>query len=101
MKLKIEKLQNKKLFNESKLKIKLPKFSGYESKLDIYSFQSKFLKMYEWTPPKQMMPDLLKNKLLEGLALSVVKSMKNTEDIWKRLKGAYDDPKLWLKKKLA
>ena len=42
MKLKIEKLQNKKLFNESKLKIKLPKFSGYESKLDIYSFKANF-----------------------------------------------------------
>ena len=36
-----------KLFNESKLRINLPKFSGYETKLDIYSFQSEFLKIYE------------------------------------------------------
>ena len=41
----------------------------YESKLDIYSFKSEFLKIYERTTPKQMMPDLLKNNLLEGLAL--------------------------------
>ena len=31
------------LLNESKLRINLPKFSGYESKLDICSFQSEFL----------------------------------------------------------
>ena len=36
-----------KLFNESKLRINLPKFSGYQTKLDIYSFQSEFLKIYE------------------------------------------------------
>ena len=48
-----------------------------------------------------MMPDLLKNNLLEGSALSMVKSMTDIEDIWKRLKGAYGDPKLLLKKKLS
>ena len=29
-------ITKQKLFNESKLRINLPKFSGYESKLDIY-----------------------------------------------------------------
>ena len=48
-----------------------------------------------------MMPDLLKNYLLEGSAGSKVKSMIDIEDIWKRLKGAYGDPKLLLKKKLS
>ena len=48
-----------------------------------------------------MMPDLLKNNLLEGPALSLVKSMTDIEDIWKRLKGAYGDPMLLLKKKLS
>ena len=47
------------------------------------------------------MPDLLKNNLLEGPALSLVKSMTDIEDIQKRLKGAYGDPKLLLKKKLS
>ena len=31
----------------------------------------------------------------------LVKSMTDIEDIWKRLKGAYGDPKLVLKKKLS
>ena len=75
------KIPKQELFNKSKLKINLPKFSGYELKLDIYSFQSEFLKIYEWTTPKQMMPDLLKNKLLEGSALSLVKSMTDIENI--------------------
>ena len=63
------KITKQELFNESKLRINLPKFSDYESKLDIYSFKSEFLKIYEQTTPMQMMPDLLKNNLLEGLAL--------------------------------
>ena len=48
-----------------------------------------------------MTPDLLKKNLLEGSTLSLVKSMTDIEDIWKRLKGAYGDPKLLLKKKLS
>ena len=48
-----------------------------------------------------MIPDLLKSNLLEGSALSIVKSMTDIEDTWKRLKGAYSYPKLLLKKKLA
>ena len=48
-----------------------------------------------------MMPDLLKNNLSEGSALSLVKSMTDIEDIWKRLKGAYGDPKFLLKRELS
>ena len=51
------------LFNESKLRINLPKFFGSESKLDIYLFQSEYLKTFERTTPKRIMPDLLKNNL--------------------------------------
>ena len=43
------------IFSESKLKISLPKFNGYESKLDIYTFQSEFLKIHQRTTPKRMM----------------------------------------------
>ena len=74
-------ITKQKLFSESKLKNNLPKFSVYESKLD-------FLKIYERTTSMRMMSYLLKNNLLEGSALSFVKSMKDIEDIWKRLKGA-------------
>ena len=36
----------------------------------------------------RMMSCLLKNNLLEGSTLSLVKSMTDIEDIWKMLKGA-------------
>ena len=45
-------ITKQKLFNESKLRINLSKFYGYESKLDIYSFQSEFLRIYERTTLK-------------------------------------------------
>ena len=61
-------ITKQELFNESKLRINLPKFSGYESKVDIYTFQSEFLKVHKRTTPTRMMPDILKNNLLEGSA---------------------------------
>ena len=100
-KVKNREITKQKLFNVSKLRIDLLKFSGFETKLDIYSFQSEFSKIYERTTSKRMTPDLLKNNSLEGSALSLVRSMTDIEDIWKRLKGAYSDPKLLMKKKLS
>ena len=43
----------------------------------------------------------VEKNVLEGSALSLVKSITNFEDIWWRLKGAYGDPKLLLKKHLS
>ena len=45
-----------------------------------------------------MIPDLLKNNLLEESALPLIKGLTSIEDIWKRLKCASGDPKLLLKK---
>ena len=53
----VRKISKQELFNESKLRINLPKFSGYHSKLNSYSFQSKFTKIYKSTIPKRMMPE--------------------------------------------
>ena len=64
-------ITKQELLNESKLRINLSNFSGYESKLNIDSFQSEFLKIYERTRPKRIMSDLLKSNLLEGSALSL------------------------------
>ena len=94
-------ITKQELFNESKLKINLPKFSGYESKIDIYTFQSEFMKIHKRTTPTRMMPDILKNNLLEGSALSLVRSVDDIDEIWARLKSAYGDPKLLLKRKIA
>ena len=94
-------ITKQELFNESKLKINLPKFSGYESKIDIYTFQSKFMKVHKRATPTRMMADVLKNNLLERPALSLVRSVTDIDEIWKRLKAAYGDPKLLLKRKIA
>ena len=69
------------LFNESKLKINLSKFSGYDSKLDVYTFQSEFIKIYKQTTPKKIMSDVLKNNHLEGATLSLVRSVDNIDEI--------------------
>ena len=39
-------LKKQELFDEGNMKIHLPKFSGYDSKMDYYSFKSDFLKIY-------------------------------------------------------
>ena len=94
-------ITKQQLFNESKLRINLPKFSGYESKVDIYTFQSEFRKVHKRTTPTRMISDILKNNLLEGSALSLVYSVNDIDEIWARLKAAYGDPKLLPKRKLA
>ena len=83
------------------MKIKLSKFSGYDSKLDVNTFHIKFIKIYKQTTPKRMMSDVLKNNHLGGAAFLLVRSNDNIDEIWKRLKSAYGDPKLLLKKKLS
>ena len=47
------------------------------------------------------MLDILKNNLLEGRALSLVKQVHDIDEIWIRLKSAYGDAKLLLKKKMS
>ena len=47
-----------------------------------------------------MMADVLKNNLLEGLALSLVRSVTDIDEIWKRLRRSFGDPKSLVKKKL-
>ena len=70
-------------------------------KLDIYTFKIEFLKIYERKTPKKLLPDLTKNNLLSGQAFSLVNSVEEIEEIWKRLVEAYGDTKMLLKKRLS
>ena len=45
-----------------------------------------------------MVSDVLKNDNLEGAALSLIQSVDNIDEIRQRLKNAYGDPKLLLKR---
>ena len=90
--------QNK--FETFSLNIKLPKFSGYNSELDIYTFKSQFEKLHLKITPRQLLPDLLKNNYLVDPALSLVKRLDDIEEIWKRLFRSYGDARIMLKNKM-
>ena len=93
-------LNKHELFKETRLNIKLAKFSGYDSQSDIYTFQSEFEKLYLRTTPKRVIADLLINNFISEPALSLVKGLDDIQEVWKRLKSAYGDTKILLTKKL-
>ena len=88
-------------FKTSSLNIKLSPFSGYNSDLDIFSFQAQFEKLYLKTVSTKKLADLLKNNHLEDPALSLVRRLDDIKEIWSRLQKAYGDPRILLKNKLA
>ena len=92
-------IEKQKDFNRSTLNIKLAKFKGYTSSLDVYTFQDEFEKVNRKCPAS-LLPDLLKNNYLEGQPLSLVKDVKEIKEIWIRLKAAYGDCRFLLTKKL-
>jgi len=94
-------IEKKDTFNSSILNIKLSKFRGYDSPLDIYTFQTQFEKLYLKTTPSIVLPDLLKNNHLDDPALLLVKNVDNMADIWNRLKDAYGDHKMLLTSKIS
>ena len=94
-------LDKQSLIKESQLNIKLLKFSGYESAMDIYTFQSNFEKLHVRTTPKRLLPDLLINNFLLEPVLSLVKGLEDIDEIWRRLKQSYGDTKIMLTKKLS
>ena len=94
-------MEKQSKFNNLSLNIKLSKFRGYNSPVDIFTFQRDFEKLYLKSTPKSMLSDLLKNNFLEDPALSLVKSVNDIAEIWIRLKQAYGDSKIMLSKKLA
>ncbi|XP_066933425.1 uncharacterized protein [Clytia hemisphaerica] len=73
-------------FKKSRLNIKLPQFTGYDSKIDIYTFIDEFDKLHSDSVPKSLQPEFLKNNYLDKQALAIVKSLDNIKDIWDRLK---------------
>ena len=94
-------ISKEKSFQVASLNIKLSKFSGYDSEMDIYTFQCEFDKLHLKTTPKKMLSDLLKYNYLSDPALSLVKSLDSIDEMWIRLKKAYGDPKTLLSKKLS
>ena len=79
-------LDKHEIFDSSKLNIKLPKYKGYGSTLDIYTFKDTFEKIHLKSTPKSLLPDLLKNNFLEPPALNLLSNVTEIDEIWSRLK---------------
>ena len=88
------------LFKKAQLNIKLPKFTGCDAEIDIYTFISDFKKLYSEVPTA-FQPDYVKNNYLGKHALELVKNVDNIDEIWVRLKNAFGDRKLLLSQKLS
>ena len=74
-----------KMKNASMLKIELPRFSGYEGRMDLFTFKSEFQKLIEPTVQKKYLADYLKRNYLTGTALTLVEKEKDYNKIWARL----------------
>ena len=90
-----------KLRNASGLDVPIPSFSGYDSKLDIYSFRSDFQKFVQPNILNRYWADTLKKKYLSGPALTLVDKIDDIDEIWSKLIEAYGNVKLLLQNKIV
>ena len=90
-----------KMKNALGLKIELPKFSGYDNKMDIFTFKSKFQKLVEPTVQKKYWVDYLKRNYLSGQALLVNEKETDYAKIWVLLMESFGNSRLLLQNKLG
>ena len=93
-------LSEEKLKNASILKLELPKFEGYNSSIDYYTFKAEFEKLISPRVQSKLLPDYLKNNYLEGQALQIVKEINHIDKIWDRLKSSFGNVAFLLNNKL-
>lgn len=94
-------VSEEKLKSALTLDIDLPKFNGYDSKIDVYQFRSEFEKLIEPSLQKQYWADYLKKKCLAGGALVLVDQIKDIDDIWKKLISSYGNARILLQNKIG
>ena len=86
--------------SSARIDVKLQKFTGYDSVIVIFSFQSEFEEFAYGKVENRLLPRLLKNNYLGGSALTLVKSVESIGEIWKLLKQAFGNPEDLLQNKL-
>ena len=69
-------LSSSKVSDSAVLDIEISKFSGYDPKLDFYTFKSDFERLIARRIRAPILPDYLKSNCLSGPALEVVKDLK-------------------------
>ena len=94
-------ISEEKLKKSNDLSIEIPKFRGYDSKLDIYTFRSEFEKLIQPSVQKQYWVDILKKNYLSGPAATLVDKCETIEEVWDKLISAYGNVKLLLQNKLG
>ena len=94
-------LSEEKIKNALGLKINIPKFTGYESPMDIYTFRTQFEKFVTPYVQKPLLPDTLKMNYLGDPALTMVKELVGIDEIWGRLTKSYGDARVLLQNKLG
>ena len=87
--------------NANALGIQIPKFKGYNSSLDFYTFRSEFEKLVVPYTHRSLLADFLKTKYLEGQALQLVKEINDIDKIWDRLKLSFGNVNTLLNNKLT
>ena len=94
-------ITEEKLKKSSKIPIDVPKFKGYDSKLDIYTFRSEFEKVVQPTLQKIYWLDALRNRCLTGPAFTLVEKTESIDEAWIKLINAYGNVKLLLQNKMS
>ena len=73
------------------MKIKIPKFCGYDSAMNVYTFRETFVKTVVPYVQKPLLPDTLKLNYLGDPAVTMVTELTSIEKIWVRVFKSYDD----------
>ena len=94
-------ISEKKLKNAAGLKIELPKFKGYYSDMDIYTFRSEFSKLIEPNVQKGLWATCLKNNYLSGAAYNLVSKFDKIDEIWEKLIEVYGNTQLMFQNKIS
>ena len=94
-------ISEKKLKNSAGLDIKIPKFKGYESEMNIFTFRSEFKKLVEPYYQKCLLADYLKKNLLIGPAHNLVSGIEDIDLIWRKLTEVYGNTQLLLQNKIG
>ena len=68
------------------LNIKLAKFKGFFSDLDVYSFQIEFENLYKRSTPKNLLPDLLKKPIKYKAKDDDAKKQKAIKELKNKIK---------------
>ena len=92
-------LGSDKIRDTSILSLELPKYRGYGSSLDFYTFRSEFEKLISPKIQARLLPDYLKNNYLEGQAFAIVSEINEIDKIWERLKTLFGNVEILLNNK--